>query len=296
MTDIVLLDGAIGQELTHRGKGEDNPLWSTAVMASDPDMVGALHSEYFAAGATVATTNTYALLPDRVGKFGMAERLDDLVRVAFDQAEAARDRHGSGRIAAALGPLGQSYRADLVWSVHEAVREYTPVLSQASRADLILCETVASVAQAETVLSAIRELSNLPVWIAFTVNDADGTKLRSGESLSDAMAAARSAEAVLLNCSRPEAIADGVPHLAAAGRPYGAYANGFTAISDAFLGARPTVNALTERDDMGPEAYARAALGWAAEGATILGGCCEVGPHHIKALHHALLSHGYEVI
>jgi S-methylmethionine-dependent homocysteine/selenocysteine methylase len=33
-----------------------------------------------------------------------------------------------------------------------------------------------------------------------------------------------------------------------------------------------------------PEAYARFAGGWLAAGASIVGGCCGVGPEHIREL------------
>ena len=42
---------------------------------------------------------------------------------------------------------------------------------------------------------------------------------------------------------------------------------------------------LTARQDLGPDAYADFAAKWIAEGATLIGGCCEVGPAHIVELH-----------
>ena len=90
--------------------------------------------------------------------------------------------------------------------------------------------------------------------------------------------------AVLLNCSVPEAITDGLPIIADLGVPFGAYANGFTGISDGFDHIGATVDILSARDDLGPGAYAEIAQGWVDAGATLIGGCCEVGPAHIAAL------------
>ena len=37
------------------------------------------------------------------------------------------------------------------------------------------------------------------------------------------------------------------------------------------------------------------ALGWVAQGATLIGGCCEVGPAHIRHLHHRLIGEGHQI-
>jgi S-methylmethionine-dependent homocysteine/selenocysteine methylase len=90
--------------------------------------------------------------------------------------------------------------------------------------------------------------------------------------------------AVLLNCSLPEAIDAALPALLAMGYRSGAYANGFTGISDAFDHIGATVDVLTARADLGPAAYADFADGWANQGVSIIGGCCEVGPAHIAEM------------
>lgn len=41
-------------------------MWSTDVLIERPDLVLELHTEYFDVGATIATTNTYAILQDRL--------------------------------------------------------------------------------------------------------------------------------------------------------------------------------------------------------------------------------------
>ncbi|OYV33550.1 MAG: hypothetical protein B7Z80_23710 [Rhodospirillales bacterium 20-64-7] len=76
------------------------------------------------------------------------------------------------------------------------------------------------------------------------------------------------------------------------GLPFGAYANGFTHISDAFKKDSPTVAVLEARHDLTPERYAAFAMGWVTKGATIVGGCCEVGPAHIAELARSLRAAG----
>ena len=72
----------------------------------------------------------------------------------------------------------------------------------------------------------------------------------------------------------------------------GAYANGFTAIDALEPGG--VVDVLEARHDLDPEQYAKFAAEWLEAGASVIGGCCEVGPDHIKALSTLLQSRGHE--
>lgn len=281
---ITILDGGMGQELIHRSGSTPTPLWATQVMIDMPHLVQEIHADYFAAGADIATTNTYAIHRDRLEGTGLEDRFEALHRTALDMALAARDAHGSGRIAGSIGPLVASYRVDVQPPHDEAVRLYAEVAGLlAPDCDLLLIETVASLAQARAALEGASGHGK-PVWIAFTVDDEDGTRLRSGEALGYAVALCGDAQAVLANCSAPEAMPAAIDLLKTSGKPVGAYANAFTQITKEFLKDKPTVDALTARRDMGPDAYADQAAIWTDHGATILGGCCETTPAHIAEL------------
>ena len=162
------------------------------------------------------------------------------------------------------------------------------VALQADAADLVICETMGSVAEAAVAARAGLE-AGLPVWVALTVDDDRSGRLRSGEAVADAVAALQGLEvggervaAILLNCSTPEAIDAAWPHLDGARVPVGAYANAFTSV--AALEPGGTVAVLECREDLGPEAYAAFARGWLGRGAGIVGGCCETTPAHVAAL------------
>ncbi|MBW4973811.1 homocysteine S-methyltransferase family protein [Roseovarius mucosus] len=298
MTEITLLDGSIGQELVKRSGDRATPLWSTQVMIDHPGIVRLVHDDYFAVGATVASTNTYAVLRDRLARVGLQDEVARLTDVAVGAAVAARDAHGSGRVAGAIGPLVQSYRPDLCPPASEAAALYAEnVALLKDRVDLILLETMSSVDQARGGLMAAG-LSGLPVWLGVTVMDDDGTRMRSGEALGDlaALVAEFGPEAVLINCTRPESVAAGLEIVKGFGLPFGAYANGFTCISAGFLGSAPTVDALEQRHDLTPAAYAEFAMGWVDQGASIVGGCCEVGPAHIEELARRLRAAGHDIV
>ncbi len=306
MTKITLLDGGMGQELIHRAGGVATPLWSTQALLDDPDMVAAVHEDYAAAGATVATTNTYALHRDRLRGGAsnhyaadgivlpdLEDRLGELIQTATTAAASVR---AGRRVAGAIGPLGASYRADLLPPHDVAVSQLAEIAALlAPGVDLLNFETVPSIAAARACLEAGRA-TDLPVWLSFTVDDTDGTRLRSGEPVADAVEVAGQADAALINCSMPEVIPAALDKLLPCGRPVGAYANGFTQITPAFIAGQTTADDLSARADMTPAIYADHAMGWVQQGATIIGGCCEVGPAHIKEIATRLRAAGHTII
>ncbi|MGR3313795.1 homocysteine S-methyltransferase family protein [Roseovarius indicus] len=300
MSQITLLDGSIGQELVRRLGDRSVPLWSARVMIEQPDVVREVHEAYFATGATVATTNTYPVLRHRLKRVGLDDEVGRLADIAVSSARAAQEKAGKGRVAGSLGPLGTSYRVDVYPSVAEAVELYAELLRDLrDRVDLLLVETMASVEQAEGALEAVAKHGNgRPVWLSVTVADDDGTRLRSGETLDQLapLVERYGPAAVLINCSPPEVIGAGLDMLKAFGVPFGAYGNGFTRISEDFLKDAPTVDALEQRTDLTPTAYANFAMGWVDQGATIVGGCCEVGPDHIAELALRLRAANHEIV
>ena len=298
MSEISLLDGSIGQELVKRAGKAPTPLWSTTVMIDQPEILRDVHAEYFNVGASVATTNTYPVLHDRLVRAGLQDQIETLWAQAVKSARSARDAHGSGRIAGSIGPLIASYRPDICPSPAEAEELYRDVVAAlAPHVDVLLIETMSSVDQADGALRAAMK-SGRPVWIAVSVEDFDGSKLRSGENLADLAPVLNrhDTDAILINCSRPEAVSTAVDIVAQFGRPFGAYANGFTKIAQGFLKDAPTVDALQERSDLSPAAYADFAMGWIDQGATIVGGCCEVGPDHIAKLAMRIKAAGHHIV
>lgn len=305
MAQITILDGGMGQELLKRSGDTPTPLWSTRVMMDRPGLVGAVHQSYAQAGATVATTNTYAIHRDRLrggdsnhyASDGaempdLEDQFEPLLRAALTEADVVRDR---SKIAGSIGPLGASYRADL----HPDVATATPIYAEVARilahsVDILLFETIPSLQAARACLAAGRQ-TDRPVWLSFTVDDEDGSKLRSGEPLAEAARIAADADAALANCSAPEAMLAALGALSQSNRPYGAYANGFTTLTKAFVTGGTTVSDLKARRDLTPKIYADHALTWAEQGATIIGGCCEVGPAHIAELTQRLQTAGHQV-
>lgn len=298
MAAITLLDGGMGQELVARSGDEPTPLWATRVMLDHPGMVRDIHADYFAAGATVATTNTYAIHHDRLERFGLDPMFHALHLRALAEAHEARAAFGAGRIAGSMGPLAASYRPDLTQPVDIAAPKYAEIARiLGAHVDMILCETMASIEMCEGA-AAGAQAAGKPVWLSISVDDHNGKLLRSGEPVTDLARVIKAypVAAVLANCSVPEAMADALAGLKTLGLPFGAYANGFTHISGNFLKDAPTVKELTHRHDLTPEKYAAFAMAWVEMGATIVGGCCDVGPDHIRHLAACLQAAGHQIV
>lgn len=295
-TKIVVLDGGLGQELHRRSSQPPSPLWSVQIMMDEPELVETVHLDFIEAGARIITVNSYTATPSQLARAGQAAMFDAVHDAAVSAARAARESSGRDiRIAGCLPPLVASYRPELMPPEEACLSDYRRIAAaQRDHVDLFLCETLASVAEARLATVAARE-SGKPVWTALTVDDSNGSVLRSGEPVTRGARAAleAGAAALLINCSSPEAVTEALPALAQTDVPFGAYANGFVSVAEFEPGA--TADVLEARTDLGPGAYAEHALRWAALGATILGGCCEMGPAHIAELARRLEAEGYEL-
>ena len=154
--------------------------------------------------------------------------------------------------------------------------------------DIVLAETQSSIEEVAAIQKVFADCAQ-PLWISMTLEDdveASDSRLRSGELLSDALSAINldQIEAILFNCSQPEVMAKAVT-LSAKQLPsnidLGVYANGFTPISNTI---QANDGYSTTRDDLTPQDYLTFAQQWQALGATIVGGCCSIGPEHIALL------------
>ncbi|KAL4427472.1 hypothetical protein ABPG77_000761 [Micractinium sp. CCAP 211/92] len=310
----LLLDGGIGHLLKAKGIERLVPglaydqLFLAGALANglDPDAVKEVHAEYIAAGADVITTNTFACTGWSLGRIDRAHMQVELVEAAARLARAAATEAagagGEGRqvlVAGSLPPLRESYQASGLAAFEEMQPEYNLLAGLLKpHVDLLLCETLATVTEGVAAGSAAAA-SGLPWWVSWTVEDGEGGKLRSGESLQDAVAAVAELpglEAVLVNCCCPQAAAAALPVLSAAAPPHvrvGCYANGFSTTTSEWLASGSSSSSKAcrlpadEYDADGlilPGAYAQHALRWVEAGASIVGGCCGVGPQHIAAV------------
>ena len=284
-----ILDGGFGRELARRGAPFRQPEWSALALTEAPEIVKEVHLDFIHAGAEVITTNNYAVVPFHIGQDRFDHEVTTLVQVAVDQAKQAVLESGKNiQIAGCLPPLFGSYRADL-FNAEQAVKLAQPIIDTLSpHVDSWLAETQSCLFEVETV-HALLPKDDREFWVSFTLQDEisqEKALLRSGENLEQAaeMIQRLKANAVLFNCCQPEVILKAIleiKKLLPEHVKIGAYANAFPPQN-----SEATANdGLDEiRADLDPDLYLKFAKEWQDAGATLIGGCCGIGPEHISKL------------
>jgi len=314
---VLLLDGSYGLELKRRkAEGMDVAynltLFSTAALRDTPEAVKQLHQDYIKAGAQVITTASYAVTKFYLDKIGEGHRVAELCARSMQLARdaiAAEQAGGRVMIAACVPPLGESYQTTPLTEV-EMRAQYAEVLQGLRGADIYLCETFASVSEARLAAAMCREgaSNNTRIWVSFTPRrdiQRGGCHLADGSTIEEAVAAVGSMdglEAVLFNCATPELIQLAISESVNASEKLnlvsrlriGGYANFWeevdlegwsidkqeseTGKSDQKSGG------MIVRKDLTDEEYARKAITWIQTGASIVGGCCGIGPSTIARI------------
>ena len=295
---VTLLDGGLGQELIKRSSAPPHPLWATQVMIDEPHLVSEIHRDFCDAGARVICLNTYAVSRHRLATYAPEKSLQEVLDAALAAADAGIASSPSASevsTVASLPPLNASYDHTVAPDFESAYAQYRELISlQKTTVSAFLLETMSNIAEATAGAKAIRD-EGVVGAVAFTLSDRDATKLRSGEPLADAIDAVlpHTPDAILINCSTPEIVSEGLKIVAKSGIKFGAYANGFVSVDALVPGS--TVDRLAERKDLGPDEYLAFVKSWLELGAEIVGGCCEIGPDHIKAISTYLAREGIAI-
>ena len=293
---MVILDGGMGRELQRCGAPFRQPEWSALALSEAPQVVVAVHTAFIESGAQVITSNSYAVVPFHIGEERFANEGLKLASIAGQLARTAADASAHPvKVAGSLPPLFGSYRPDLFQP--ERVSEVlTPLLQGlGAHVDLWLAETQSSLAEVQAIHAHLPS-DGKPFWVSFTLQDedVDGVpRLRSGETVAEAIevGAKMGVAALLFNCSQPEVIgaavdvAQSIIKRLGADIAIGVYANAFPPQPK-----EATANdGLDElREDLDPLGYLQWAKDWQQRGASMIGGCCGIGPEHIAELKRSL--------
>tara|TARA_Y100001934_G_C12353499_1_gene776740 strand:- start:865 stop:1752 length:888 start_codon:yes stop_codon:yes gene_type:complete len=286
---ITILDGGMGRLLRKMGAPFQYPEWSALALMKAPKSVVKAHNAFIEAGAEIITTNNYAVIPFHIGQDRFDEQGRSLIKLSGEIArQCANDAKSSVKVAGCLPPAFGSYRADL-YDDKKADDIYIPMIEELEPyIDFWLAETISSVQEAQKIGELLKGNSK-PFWLSFTVKDRADRKekpqLRSNESIEQAIETAKilNVSALLFNCSQVEEMKDVLDIVQKSDLkiPYGVYANAFEPISQ---DQDVSTDGLTIREDNSVSDYLEHAKKWVSQGATIIGGCCGIGPEHIKGL------------
>lgn len=289
----IILDGGMGRELEAMGAPFQQPEWSALTLMEAPDCVARAHDAFINAGAQVITTNAYAVVPFHIGEDRFQQRGEELARLAAEIARGCADKAAHKvQVAGCIPPLFGSYQPDL-FAVEQASAIIAPLVQgQKDLVDVWLIETTSSLEEAAFALNYLQgHGGSKPIWIAFTLAHLYETTirphLRSGQPIAEIAAFAPQVEALLFNCAEPELMSPALDLLHdalgdnAGQLQLGVYANCFQLEK-----VQPVANEVISklREEITPQRYLDFAKEWQDKGASILGGCCGIGPDHIKEL------------
>lgn len=276
----------MGNELLTRRSDLVSGLWSAQYLIDAPELVKEVHLEYINSGADLIITNTYSTIPSYLSKKNAEDKMPELIRLAGKLArEAVKDSKKEVRVAGSLPPLEESYRPDLVIEAGEAVPIYETLIKELTPyVDIFICETMSSIEEMQHAMQALKNLDNeKPVWISWSLKEDKKNQLRSGETIEDALNASAEIEpeAYLFNCTDPYAITEGIKELKKlTQKPIGGYPNVFNVPDGWTLDNEVQVSVR----DLSISKFLEFAIEWRNLGATIIGGCCGIGPKFIKAI------------
>ena len=197
---IGVLDGSWGVLIQRDVRGEeayrgarfaDHP----QSLAGDPDLLNltlpevvlGIHRAYFAAGADIATTNTFTATRIGQGDYGLEEHAYEMSVAGARLARQAAAEVG-GFVAGSVGPLNvtlslsprvddPAFRTHTFDQVRDAYAEQVRALDEGG-VDFLLIETVFDTLNAKAAIAAARdEAPHLPLWISFTAIDKSGRNL-----------------------------------------------------------------------------------------------------------------------
>ena len=298
---LVVLDGGMATALEELGCDLDDDLWSAKILLENPDAVRRVHADFLDAGADCITTCTYqASIPGFVRRGLSEEEGVETLNLAVELAIRARDAFWSDTrdrdlrlrplVAAGIGPYGayladgSEYTGDYdvgsddLRAFHE--RRWT-ILADGP-ADLLACETIPSREEAVVLLELLRQTPDGWAWMSFSCRDeahlSDGTRFYHAVELCDTEPRVA---AIGINCTDPAYVPNLVSEAKSATRkPIIVYPN---------AGGTYDATHKTWTGDAPRQDWAELATRWREVGASVIGGCCRVGPDDICQMRLSLL-------
>jgi 5-methyltetrahydrofolate--homocysteine methyltransferase len=304
---ILIIDGAMGtmiqrynlsekdfrgdRFLSHSGdlKGNNDLLSITR-----PDVIGAIHREYLAAGADIIETNTFSGTKIAQADYHLEEAVYDINFLSAKIAREAADEFTAKTpekprfVAGAVGPTNRTlslspdvnnpgYRAVTFDEVKEAYAEQVAALIEGG-VDIILIETIFDTLNAKAAIYATKEVFNqkdieLPIMISGTITDASGRTL-SGQTL----------EAFYISVAHAKPFSVGI-NCALGAEDMRTHIEELNRIAACRVSCYPNAglpNAFGGYDET-PEHMCHVVEEWAQNNwINIAGGCCGTTPEHIQ--------------
>src|SRR5438094_6418818 len=295
---IAVLDGSWGVLIQREVRGEDAYRGERFKdhphdVAGDPDLLNltrpdvvlGIHRDYFAAGADIATTNTFTATSIGQADYGLEGVAYEMSVTGAQLAREAADEAG-GFVAGSVGPLNvtlslsprvddPAFRTHTFDQVRDTYAEQIRALAEGG-VDFLLIETIFDTLNAKAAIAAaLDEAPELPLWISFTAIDRSGRNL-SGQTVDAFWLSVEHASPFIVgvNCSL------GATQM----RPF---VEDLARVAPTWVACHPNAGLPNEMGthDEQPRDTSQYLREFAQEGlVNVVGGCCGTTPEHVKAI------------
>ena len=291
-----ILDGGMGQELLENGLISKGTLWSSTALLEEKyhELVVNTHLSFINSGADVIVTNNFSSRRQRLIQNKVEDKFDYLNIKAGELAVEARERSKKNiYIAGSLPAQNDTYVADtreinlIKKDFYDQANLIKPFI------DFFYLDVISSGNEIEAALN-ITEKLNMPVLVGLHIKK--NGKLPSDETITEIVKKYKNNNwiGLIAACVSLEIVEKSCSELKNLNIPFGFKANlwgveeplpvhAFNTAKFNEIGKNPNIR-LGKRNDITGKIFYNFAKKILDNGATILGGCCETKPEHIKEI------------
>ncbi len=291
---IIIIDGGLSNQLEDQGNDLNNLLWSASLVKDNEGEIISAHQAYLEAGSNCIISSSYQVsisgfMATGVDYYQACELIKksvELGRRAIEQYLLSNPRKTDiPLLAASIGPYGaclsdgSEYRGnygvtdDVLFEFHQRRLQ----IIDGTSADILACETIPSL-QETAVLKELLQSTETPAWVSFSCRD--GQHISDGTRIEEAVALLNNAPRILavgVNCTAPQYINEILHRIksVAINKSVVVYPNS---------GEQYDPESKQWSGTVSPDECAAESHQWKEAGAKIIGGCCRMGPEHIRII------------
>jgi len=292
---VQILDGGMGQALLAKGLKTKGSLWSASALIEEKyhQLVIDTHLDFINSGADVIVTNNFSARRSRTLQNNVDEHFNYANQKAGELALKAKEVSKKNiLIAGSLPAQFDTYVPDerdqnlIKKDFYDQANLLKPFI------DFFYLDVLSSIREIEIALNVVEKM-NFPVLIGMHIRE--NGKLPTGETITKMVETCKNKNwlGLIASCVSPEIIENTADEVKSLDIPFGFKANlwkeqplpvgEIVRIDAAGFGGNP-VDILGSRKDINDEKFFDFSKRMLDKGATILGGCCETKPSHIKAI------------
>jgi len=278
----------MGQELLNRGVVPHGTIWGATALLHKKyhKLLVKTHLDFIKAGAEIIVTNSFGSRKRRLIENKLGHKFTILNELAGKLAkDAVKKSKKKVLIAGSLPPQNFTYFADLGKDLNFIKNSFKAQANCLNPyVDFFYLDVMSSLKECQIAINSIQSFKK---EFLVGIHIRKGGKLPSGENLLTVIKKIEKYEpiGIIVSCVSIEDVSEVIKDLKKIKTPYGFKINAFEHIP---AGWKPDSNnpkvQLGKRNDLTPIKFAKTCVKFNKMGATILGGCCEITPLHIKKL------------